>query len=107
MLTSMNEGTPVSLIEAQASGKPVITTDVGGVADVVRTGITGLMAAHYDEPQLAKHLMTLIEDRALRERMSGNGWEVVGEAYHYTRLVNDMALLYRRLLQEAATQGRA
>ena len=102
MLTSLNEGTPVSLIEAQASGKPVITTDVGGVADVVRTGITGLMAAHYDEPQLAKHLMTLIEDRALRERMAGNGWEVVGEAYHYTRLVNDMAGLYRRLLQEAA-----
>lgn len=98
MLTSLNEGTPVSLIEAQASGRPVITTDVGGVADVVRTGITGLMAAHYDEPMLAQHLMSLIEDCALRERMSGNGWAMVGEAYHYTRLVSDMAGLYRRLL---------
>jgi len=98
MLTSKNEGTPVSLIEAQASGTPVLTTDVGGVSDVVRPGITGLMADHYDEPRLAQHLMSLIEDDDLRLRMAGNGWAVVGEAYHYTRLVSDMAQLYERLL---------
>lgn len=99
VLTSMNEGTPVSLIEAQASGTPVLSTDVGGVANVVRNGMTGLLAAHYDEPKLAELLLSLTDNAALRSRLSVNGWAQVGEAYHYTRLVKDMAELYQRLLQ--------
>lgn len=98
MLTSKNEGTPVSLIEAQASSTPVLSTDVGGVANVVRGGITGLLGAHYDEPGLAALLLSLTEDDELRQRLAANGWAQVGEAYHYERLVRDMGVLYRRLL---------
>jgi len=101
MLTSMNEGTPVSLIEAQASGTPVLSTDVGGVANVVRNGRTGLLAPHYDEPKLAELLLSLTEDTVLRNHLSVNGWEQVGEAYHYTRLVRDMGALYKQLLQHS------
>ena len=43
MLTSINEGTPVSLIEAMAAGVPVVATSVGGVPDVVEDGVTGLL----------------------------------------------------------------
>ncbi len=42
-LTSFNEGTPVSLIEAQASGKPIVSTNVGGIANVVQEGKTGFL----------------------------------------------------------------
>jgi len=98
MLTSKNEGTPVSLIEAQASNTPVLTTNVGGVANVVRNGITGLMAEHADEAKLNSLLLSLIEDTAMRQSLSANGWDHVGEAYHYTRLVRDMSGLYSRLL---------
>lgn len=99
MLTSLNEGTPVSLIEAQASGTPVLSTNVGGVANVVQHGITGLLAAHDDEPELAQLLLSLTDDAALRNRLSANGWAQVGQTYHYTRLVEDMQVLYRQLLQ--------
>lgn len=98
MLTSKNEGTPVSLIEAQASNTPVLTTNVGGVANVVRSGITGLMAEHTDEPKLNELLLSLIENDALRHDLAHNGWAHVGEAYHYTRLIRDMSGLYARLL---------
>lgn len=103
MLTSMNEGTPVSLIEAQASGRPVLSTDVGGVANVVRHDRTGLLAPHYDEPKLAEMLLSLTDDAALRGRLSANGWDQVGEAYHYTRLVSDM----KRLCDDLLARDRA
>lgn len=98
MLTSKNEGTPVSLIEAQASDTPVLSTDVGGVANVVKDGVTGLLASHADETRMQTLLLSLLDDAALRARLAGNGWRVVGEAYHYSRLVRDVGGLYGRLL---------
>ncbi|MFM1875407.1 MAG: hypothetical protein RL266_1144, partial [Bacteroidota bacterium] len=92
-------GTPVSLIEAQASGTPVVSTNVGGVENVVEHGITGLLANASDELKMAENLMSLIESDALRNEMAGNGWRHVGERFHYSRLVSDMDELYRRLLQ--------
>lgn len=100
VLTSFNEGTPVSLIEAQASGTPVVSTDVGGVRDVVRDEVTGFIVPLADEDALAERLTRLATDHELRHHMSGLGWDVVGEAFHYTRLVSDMAQLYGRLLAE-------
>jgi len=96
-LTSFNEGTPVSLIEAQAAGKPVITTNVGGVRDVV-SDKTGFLVENKDEAAFTEKLLLLIEDADLRNRMSANGWEIVGKQFHYNRLVKDMKQLYSKLL---------
>ncbi|MCF8463621.1 MAG: glycosyltransferase [Flavobacteriales bacterium] len=100
ILTSKNEGTPVSLIEAQASGTPVVSTNVGGVENVVAHGITGLLAAFSDEAKMAENLMSLIESDTLRNEMSGKGWSHVGEQFHYGQLINNMDRLYRSLLNQ-------
>ncbi len=105
MLTSKNEGTPVSLIEAQASDTPVLSTDVGGVSNVVVEGVTGLLCPHADEAKMQELLLSVLEDVALRARLAGNGWSKVGEAYHYTRLVRDVGGLYRRLLHSDSYVG--
>jgi glycosyltransferase involved in cell wall biosynthesis len=97
-LTSFNEGTPVSLIEAQASGRPIVSTRVGGIADVVREGETALLCQSDDADTFAAHLLTLIEDSALRQQMSGRGTAHVMEHYSHLRLARDMSALYRRLL---------
>jgi glycosyltransferase involved in cell wall biosynthesis len=97
MLTSLNEGTPVSLIEAQAANRPIISTRVGGIENVVSPG-TALLAESGDAETLARHLTTLLQDPGLRQRMGEGGWHHVRERYHYTRLVNDTAALYRSLL---------
>jgi glycosyltransferase involved in cell wall biosynthesis len=97
-LTSKNEGTPVSLIEAQASGVPVLTTDVGGVRDVVDDMNTGFIVPVGRLDQYAEKLLELIEDEKKRKKMSQNGWPFVRDKFHYERLVHDMEVYYKDLL---------
>jgi glycosyltransferase involved in cell wall biosynthesis len=97
-LTSNNEGTPVSLIEAQAANKPIVTTRVGGISDVVIPGTTAFVSAKGNTSKFAKNLFLLIEDDSLRTDMSAHGAAFVLEKFSYQRLVKDTAGLYRRLL---------
>jgi glycosyltransferase involved in cell wall biosynthesis len=99
-LTSLNEGTPVSLIEAQASGIPVISTDVGGVRDIVIEGETGHVIAKGDLEGYVQKMLELIEDEKKREIMSQNGWPFVRDKFHYERLVRDMEEYYKELLKK-------
>lgn len=99
-LTSDNEGTPVSLIEAQASGIPIITTDVGGVRDIVSDGNTGFIIPKNDLNKYSEKLLELIQNKEKREAFSKNGWGFVKEKFHYSRLVKDVETLYLKLLKK-------
>ncbi|MCE3278792.1 MAG: hypothetical protein K0S44_983 [Bacteroidetes bacterium] len=99
VLTSFNEGTPVSLIEAQAAGKPIISTNVGGIENVVIPGTTALLAENNDPVKFAELVLRVTENDQLRKSMSENGWLHVKEKFHYTRLVSDMEKLYKKLLK--------
>lgn len=100
VLSSRNEGTPVSLIEAQAAGRPVVSTRVGGVENVVVEGRTGLLSPSGDVARFAENLEALVEDEQLRRDMGARGWGHVQDRYHYRRLVDDTAALYRSLLRD-------
>lgn len=100
-LTSFNEGTPVSLIEAQAAGKPIVSTRVGGIENVVRNNVTALLSDSGDLQAFTRNMITLCENDTKRSEMSIKGWDFVKEKFHYTRLVNDMDNLYQRLLAQA------
>ena len=97
-LTSNNEGTPVSLIEAQAGNLPIVTTDVGGVRDIVLAGESAFVVPRKDALKFAEKLKILIQDENKRETMSQNGWNYVKDNYSYSRLVKDMRDLYFNLL---------
>ena len=99
-LTSDNEGTPVSLIEAQACNIPIVSTDVGGVRDIVSENETGYISPKNDAKHFSKNLLLLTEDKINRERMSQNGWTFVKNKFHYTRLVSDMEKYYFSLLEK-------
>ncbi|TNE55752.1 MAG: glycosyltransferase family 1 protein [Bacteroidetes bacterium] len=98
-LTSDNEGTPVSLIEAQASNVPVISTNVGGVRDIMLDGETGFVIEKGDLKEYTEKLCLLLENHEIRNAMSQKGWEYVGEKFHYTRLAKDMEEYYYELLK--------
>lgn len=98
-LTSLNEGTPVSLIEAQAGNKPVVTTNVGGIENVVLTGKTALLSENNMALPFADNLLRLIEDESLRRQYSTSGWDFVSKRFHYIRLVEDMKNLYHQQLK--------
>ncbi len=97
-LTSLNEGTPVSLIEAQAADKPIVTTNVGGVENIVLRDETAFIVESNEIKEFENKLLLLINDDILRKRMGEKGWEFVKKEFHYSRLVSDMKNLYNSLL---------
>lgn len=99
-LTSFNEGTPVSLIEAQAAGRPVVATRVGGIQDIVVEGQTALLADIWDKQAFCNHLLQVVNNDALRHHLGANSAAHVVQRYGYKRLVQEMGDLYRQLLQQ-------
>jgi glycosyltransferase involved in cell wall biosynthesis len=99
-LTSFNEGTPVSLIEAQAAGRPIVSTRVGGIEDVVQEGITALLCASDDTEAFASHLGQLVGNPVKIHEMSGKGVDFVNSRFTYTRLVEDTRRLYLQCLED-------
>ena len=99
-LTSFNEGTPVSLIEAQAANKPIVSTRVGGISDIVQEGETALLSDINDTAVFCDNLLKLVEDDELRHRMGSNSSQYVLERFSYQRLTQDMAQLYWELLSK-------
>jgi len=104
-LTSFNEGTPVSLVEAQAGEKPVVSTLAGGVENVVEDGQTGYLCPNGDAACLAERIGQLAADPDLRMEMGQRGWVHVRDRYHFTRLISDTRELYRELLLNSAKNG--
>lgn len=97
-LTSLNEGTPVSLIEAQAGNKPIVSTRVGGIENIVIAGETALLVENFNEKDFSNKLLMIINDSDLKNKMSLQGWNLVKERFHYTRLIKDTEHYYRELL---------
>ena len=104
VLTSDNEGTPVSLIEAQAAGLAVVATDVGGVRSVVPHGVTGLLAGANDVESLAEAVSTLANDPSLRRVMGQEGRKRTTARFTLERLAADHAALYDELLGRRPSQ---
>ncbi len=98
-LTSLNEGTPVSLIEAQAAEKPIISTAVGGIEDVVKIGETALLSPSNDVKGMRDNLKKLLNNEGMRNQMGQNAFAYTNEKFHYMRLVKDIQHLYDTLLE--------
>jgi glycosyltransferase involved in cell wall biosynthesis len=105
-LTSDNEGTPVSLIEAQASEVAVITTNVGGVKDIMLDGKTGFIIEKGNLKEYSEKLGYLIENDEIRRIMSQEGWKFVKDKFHFTRLVKEMKTYYDELLLKARNEKK-
>jgi glycosyltransferase involved in cell wall biosynthesis len=106
VIASLNEGTPVAVIEAMAAAKPVIATSVGGVPDVVEDGRTGVLVPAGDAERLAISIADLACDPEKRWRFGAAGREVVAERFSCDRLVGDIDVLYSEALGEKRFAGR-
>jgi glycosyltransferase involved in cell wall biosynthesis len=97
VLTSANEGTPVALIEALASGVAGISTDVGGVADVIRPNCGVLVPAN-DVVSLTAAVSALLSNPDRRAALGSAGRDSVTSRFTVSRLEQDVVQLYRELL---------
>ncbi|WP_299552907.1 glycosyltransferase family 4 protein [uncultured Tateyamaria sp.] len=100
VLPSFSEGLPVILMEALASARPVVTTQVAGVGELVQHGETGLIAPPGDVHTLRRHLETLIKDSSLRARMGAAGPAVVISDFNVAQEAAELAKLIAGKLGE-------
>ena len=96
-LTSLNEGTPLTLIEAMANARPIVATSVGGVVDLLRDD-RGICVPSGDEEAFASALRRLAADPQLRKDLGARGLEFVERVYRKERLIEDIKRLYGELL---------
>jgi glycosyltransferase involved in cell wall biosynthesis len=97
-LTSYQEGLPLGLIEAMASGLPVVGTDVDGIRGVIEQGKNGFLVGLNDEQQLAAALQKLVEDPSLRLRFGARSREIASQNYS----LEDCIEKYQRLFQDCS-----
>jgi len=97
VLSSDNEGTPVSLIEAAAAGLPAVATDVGGVREVVSEE-TGILVPQGDATALARAIVEMAEDPQRRERCGTAARQHALDSYGAQRLLSEVDKLYRELM---------
>jgi len=97
ILTSDNEGTPLSLIQAGMAELPVVTTRVGSVAEVVLEGVTGIITS-LDVQEIADALEKLANSPDLRARMGASAQEFTLANFGVKRLVNNHEVLYKKLI---------
>jgi glycosyltransferase involved in cell wall biosynthesis len=104
VLSSRNEGTPVSLIEAQAAAVPIVSTDVGGVRDTMCHEQSGFVV-NQDVDEISKAILRLADDETLRKEMGVMGREFAFSRFDKMRLVDDIRTLYNDLLAANKPSG--
>lgn len=95
-LTSVSEAASLTLLEAMATGLPVVVTVVGGNPEIVRSGLDGLLVPRGDAAACGAALVRLFTERGLIERLGANARERVRENYRIERTVEAYYRMYRR-----------
>ena len=107
VVSSNNEGTPLSAIEAMAASCPVVATRVGGVPDLISDHKTGRLVPPRDAGALAGAVLDLLHNPEIAQEMGRNAMISARERFDVKRLVHDMDHLYRELLDEKAIRREA
>jgi len=105
VVSSDNEGTPVSAIEAMASGCPVVATRVGGLPDLIEDHKTGRLVPPREPEALTNTILALLNDPQMAQDLGKNGRDSVRGRFGLERLLNDIDSLYTQLLAEKAIRA--
>ncbi len=102
-MPSLWEGMPYGVLEAMASGLPVIASDVNGCRDLVADEVTGLLIPARDSMALANGLLRLLRDEPLRARLGAAGRKLVATRYSLETMIDHYAELFRSLCRRTGT----
>jgi len=106
VLPSKAEGLPNAVLEYLAAGLPTIASKVGGNAEIIEDGVTGLLVPARDSAALAAAVLRLLRDPGLARRLAQGGHEYVRQHFSFERLIEQVDSLYTELLQPRTKQVR-
>ena len=92
--TYYKEGVPKALIEAAASGRPIVTTDTPGCNDIVRDGVNGLLVAPRDVAQLVRAIERLLSDASIRRSMGDHGRRIAVAEFSLDSVITSTLAIY-------------
>ncbi len=95
---ALHEGHAMVLLEAMASGLPIIATEVSGNIETVKPGVNGLLVLPQSPDSLRSAILRVIEDPALRERMARNSVQIYHESFSEERQLRELTQVYNSLL---------
>jgi glycosyltransferase involved in cell wall biosynthesis len=96
---SLSDTTPISLIEATASGLPIVSSDVGGISDVVINGFNGFLCPPRDPKAIADIILYLLENPSEIKRVGLNGRKLSEERFNIERKIDKIVEIYRKLVE--------
>jgi L-malate glycosyltransferase len=96
-MSSVTEGLGTSLLDAMASGRPIVATRAGGIPEIVDDEVTGLLVPPRDHHALADAIVRALKDPALRQRLGSAGFDRVRARFTVERMVAETAAVYKRL----------
>lgn len=103
VLPSIREGLPLAVLEAMDCGKPIIATNVGGVPEIVKNGINGILVQPKDPEALYSAMKELLDDRGKMEKMGYEGKKICGKNFSSKAMVDRVEELYDKLVNEKIT----
>jgi len=95
VLSSVNEGLPIALLEAMIQAKPVVVTNAGGCPEVVKNKENGLLVAKENPDLLARAIKTLLDDQDLAQRLAGAGQERIRDKFNGAVMVREIERIYQ------------
>ncbi len=101
-ISSEMEGLCSCILEAFALSRPVVSTSAGGIPDIVRDGVNGILVPIRDSEALAQGILRLLEDRVLAERYAAEGRRTVESKFTAERMVASTLAVYGKLLAQAS-----
>jgi glycosyltransferase involved in cell wall biosynthesis len=102
VIPSLMEAVSLSALEAMASGKPVIATEVGGLPEIIKDEVTGLLVPPRDPTALADAIVRLHSDYSLRNSLASQGRALAVERYSWDFIAKKTLTFYRGLLEARA-----
>jgi glycosyltransferase involved in cell wall biosynthesis len=96
VLSSLDEGLPIAMLEAMATGLPIVTTGVGAIPDVIKNDKNGMIMEKGDFKCLEEILLSLISDPEKRKKLGGNAYETVREKYSNERMTERYLNVYNK-----------
>jgi glycosyltransferase involved in cell wall biosynthesis len=97
VMSSVTEGLGTSLLDAMACARPIVATDAGGIPEIVKDGVNGLLVPPRDAASLAAAIVRALKDQALRTRMGAAGLTRVRERFTVDRMIAETAAVYARV----------
>ena len=93
------------MVEAQSAGLPVVSTRSGGIPELIRDGITGVLVDRADTHQLADALTRILTDNEARSRMGPSGWRHVAKLFSWDAVSKSYVSLYERLIDKTQSHN--